>query len=99
MTAPALVQKLWNYCNILRDDGLSYGDSIKVRAARAFSVLLLDSRFHRSGFAQTSGLPLSASLRLKIADEQGRPPYNKPSPIPKGFGWDKFSVSSFGALS
>jgi len=22
----ALVQKLWNYCNILRDDGLSYGD-------------------------------------------------------------------------
>jgi hypothetical protein len=20
-----LVQKLWNYCNILRDDGLSYG--------------------------------------------------------------------------
>ena len=26
MTNPsALVQKLWNYCNILRDDGLSYG--------------------------------------------------------------------------
>jgi hypothetical protein len=21
-----LVQKLWNYCNILREDGLSYGD-------------------------------------------------------------------------
>jgi len=21
-----LIQKLWNYCNILRDDGLSYGD-------------------------------------------------------------------------
>ncbi|MCX6938462.1 MAG: hypothetical protein NTU80_11305 [Verrucomicrobia bacterium] len=39
MTAPALVQKLWNYCNILRDDGLSYGDSIEVRAARAFPFL------------------------------------------------------------
>ena len=25
MNAPHLVQKLWNYCNILRDDGLSYG--------------------------------------------------------------------------
>jgi type I restriction enzyme M protein len=26
MTAPQqLVSKLWNYCNILRDDGLSYG--------------------------------------------------------------------------
>jgi hypothetical protein len=24
-----LVQKLWNYCNILRDDGLSYGDYVK----------------------------------------------------------------------
>ena len=43
MTAPALVQKLWNYCNILppsprlrrtgRDDGLFYGDylSSKIR--------------------------------------------------------------------
>ena len=25
----ALVQKLWNYCNILRDDGLSYGDCVE----------------------------------------------------------------------
>ena len=22
----AIVQKLWNYCNVLRDDGMSYGD-------------------------------------------------------------------------
>ncbi len=30
MTDPkALVQKLWNYCNILRDDGLSYGDYVE----------------------------------------------------------------------
>ena len=25
----ALVQKLWNYCNILRDDGLSHGDFVE----------------------------------------------------------------------
>jgi len=25
----ALVQKLWNYCNILRDDGLSYQNAFK----------------------------------------------------------------------
>ena len=24
-----IVQKLWNYCNILRDDGLSYGDYVE----------------------------------------------------------------------
>jgi len=30
MTDPtALVSKLWNYCNILRDDGLSYGDYVE----------------------------------------------------------------------
>jgi type I restriction enzyme M protein len=26
MTSSAIVQKLWNYCNVLRDDGMSYGD-------------------------------------------------------------------------
>src|SRR6202162_1566015 len=25
----ALVAKLWNYCNVLRDDGLSYGDYVE----------------------------------------------------------------------
>ncbi|MES2467487.1 MAG: class I SAM-dependent DNA methyltransferase [Verrucomicrobiota bacterium] len=30
MTSPtALVAKLWNYCSILRDDGLSYGDYVE----------------------------------------------------------------------
>lgn len=26
--SPALVQKIWNYCNVLRDGGISYGDYI-----------------------------------------------------------------------
>jgi type I restriction enzyme M protein len=61
MSSPAaLVQKLWNYCNILRDDGLSYGDYVE---------------------------QLTFLLFLKMADEQAKPPFNKPSPIPKGFGW------------
>ena len=31
MTTPThtLVQKLWNYCNVLRDDGMSYGDYVE----------------------------------------------------------------------
>ncbi len=51
-----LVQKLWNYCNILRDDGLSYGDYVE---------------------------QLTFLLFLKMADEQSRPPFNKPLPSPE----------------
>ena len=29
MTSSAIVQKLWNYCNVLRDDGMSYGDYVE----------------------------------------------------------------------
>jgi len=60
-----LVQKLWNYCNILRDDGLSYGDYVE---------------------------QLTFLLFLKMADEQAKPPFNKPSPIPKGKDWPALLV-------
>ena len=29
MTPAAIVQKLWNYCNVLRADGMSYGDYVE----------------------------------------------------------------------
>ncbi len=29
MSTSAIVQKLWNYCNVLRDDGMSYGDYVE----------------------------------------------------------------------
>ena len=29
MSHSAIVQKLWNYCNVLRDDGMSYGDYVE----------------------------------------------------------------------
>jgi type I restriction enzyme M protein len=60
MTSNGIVQKLWNYCNILRDDGLSYGDYVE---------------------------QLTFLLFLKMADEQMRPPYNKPRLIPKDLDW------------
>jgi type I restriction enzyme M protein len=59
-TSNALVQKLWNYCNILRDDGLSYGDYVE---------------------------QLTFLLFLKMADEQSRPPFNKPSAVPEDYAW------------
>lgn len=59
-TPTALVQKLWNYCSILRDDGLSYGDYVE---------------------------QLTFLLFLKMADEQSRPPFNKPSAVPEQYAW------------
>jgi len=29
MSPAAIVQKLWGFCNVLRDDGMSYGDSLR----------------------------------------------------------------------
>ena len=35
-TQPAtIVQRLWNYCNVLRDDGVSYGDYVDQRRWQA----------------------------------------------------------------
>ena len=55
-----IVQKLWNYCNILRDDGLSYGDYVE---------------------------QLTYFLFLKMADEQTKPPWGRPSAVPEGYDW------------
>ncbi len=55
-----IVQKLWNYCNVLRDDGVSYGDYVE---------------------------QLTYLLFLKMADEQTKPPFNRPSIIPEGYDW------------
>jgi len=27
-SSSTIVQRLWNYCNVLRDDGMSYGDPL-----------------------------------------------------------------------
>ena len=27
--APSIVAKLWNYCDVLQDDGVSYGDYVQ----------------------------------------------------------------------
>ena len=40
MNASTLVQKLWNYCNVLRDDGMSYGDYVE----KVIDLLLADGR-------------------------------------------------------
>jgi type I restriction enzyme M protein len=67
----SLVQKVWNYCNVLRDDGVSYGDYVE---------------------------QLTYLLFLKMADEQTKPPFNKPSTIPQGLDWQSLLEEDGAAL-
>ncbi|PIP06939.1 MAG: DNA methyltransferase [Syntrophobacterales bacterium CG_4_8_14_3_um_filter_49_14] len=66
-----IVQRLWNYCNVLRDDGVSYGDYVE---------------------------QLTYLLFLKMADEQTKPPFNKPSTIPRGLDWQSLIEKDGDAL-
>ena len=62
-----IIQKLWNFCNVLRDDGVSYGDYVE---------------------------QLTYLLFLKLADEQTKPPHNKPATIPVGLDWESLLKES-----
>lgn len=35
-TSGAIVQKLWNHCNVLRDSGMSYGDYVEQLAGLCY---------------------------------------------------------------
>jgi len=67
----AIVQRIWNYCHVLRDEGVSYGDYLE---------------------------QLTYLVFLKMADEQTKPPFNKPSTIPKGLDWQGLLGKSGEAL-
>jgi type I restriction enzyme M protein len=83
MNTATIVQKLWNYCNVLRDDGMSYGD--------------YPSTSLRAGSEQLALTPaLSQRKRGKLgemADERSRPPYNQASPVLVGYDWKRLSPS------
>ena len=34
MTSAAIVQKLWNYCNVLRNEGMSYSENAGKKAGK-----------------------------------------------------------------
>lgn len=42
MTPAAIVSKLWNYCNVLRDDGMNYGDYVDQLRGYVVRSLMLD---------------------------------------------------------
>ena len=59
-TSNALVSKLWNYCSILRDDGLSYGDYVEQLTYLLFLKMAEEQaslRPERYGAARAATIP------------------------------------------
>ena len=70
MTSSAIVQKLWNYCNVLRDDGMSYGDYVEQLTYLLF-LKMADERT-KAPYSEPSVVPLEyswPSLVKKDGDE------------------------------
>ena len=83
----ALVQKLWNYCNILRADGLSYGDYVEQLTFLLLGSLAPARSGLRPSALQNPFRSLPSGSSLKMADEQSQPPFNKPRAVPKDYAW------------
>jgi len=95
MNASTLVQKLWNYCKVLRDDGMSYGDYVEQLTYLLFSsgrCALRPLRGHEPPLKQAVG------CFLKMADERSRPQYHQPSPIPAPYAWPALLAKDGDAL-
>jgi type I restriction enzyme M protein len=69
--APQLVQKLWNYCNILRDDGLSYGDYVEQLMFLLF--LKMADEQSKPPFNKLLAVPGGLLLRSLLARSIGQP--------------------------
>ena len=70
MNSATIVQKLWNYCNVLRDDGMSYGDYVEQLTYLLF-LKMADERT-RAPYNQPSPVPEQygwQSLIKKDGDE------------------------------
>ena len=67
-TSNQLVQKLWNYCNILRDDGLSYGDYVEQLTYLLF--LKMDDEQTKEPYNHKSEIPRKYNWQA-LLDKEG----------------------------
>jgi type I restriction enzyme M protein len=67
MNSATLIQKLWNYCNVLRDDGMIYGDYVEQLTYLLF-LKMADER-SRPPYDQPSPIPAAyAQPALRALD-------------------------------
>jgi type I restriction enzyme M protein len=65
MSSNGLVQRLWNYCNVLRDDGLSYGDYLEQLTYLLF--LKMADEQTRSPFTRRAFVPEGLDWQSLVA--------------------------------
>ena len=63
----AIVQKIWNYCNVLRDDGVSYGDYVEQMTYLLF--LKMDDEHTKPPFKKKSIVPEKFQWKKLIAKD------------------------------
>ena len=67
MNTSTLVQKLWNDCNVLRDDGMSYGDYVEQLTYLLF-LKMADER-SRPPYSQPSPIPAAYAWPALLAKD------------------------------
>lgn len=65
--AKQLVDKLWNYCDILRDDGLSYGDYVEQLTFLLF--LKMDDERTKPPYSKKSDIPKNLNWQSLIKED------------------------------
>ena len=53
-TSATIVQRVWNYCNVLRDDGVSYGDYLEQLTYLLFLKMADEQTSRRSASQRSS---------------------------------------------
>jgi HsdM N-terminal domain len=71
VNAATLVQKPWNYCNVLRDDGMSYGDYVEQLTYLLF-LKMADVRA-QPPYSQASIVPGAYSYAMVLHTHQANP--------------------------
>jgi type I restriction enzyme M protein len=75
MSSANIVQKLWNYCDVLRDDGMGYGDYVEQLTYLLF-LKMADER-SKPPYSQVSMVPENYNWQsLLEKDGDSRTPQN-----------------------